>query len=79
MTVQRARARAKSKEKDDRTRRERLRAALLGDSGWVKVQRITPAMRAAQPVWRTERYGPFGLGTHRDPRFVARDLNRRSR
>jgi len=74
VTLQRARDRAKNK--DDRTRRQRLRAALLGDSGWVKVERITPAMRAARPVWRTERYGPFGLGTHRDPRFAARDLDR---
>lgn len=74
MTLQRARDRAKNK--DDRTRRQRLRAALLGDSGWVKVERITPAMRTARPVWRTERYGPFGLGTHRDPRFAARDLDR---
>ena len=72
MTLQRARTRAKTK--DDRTRRQRLRAALLGSSDWVQVERITPATRAAQPVWRTERYGPFGVGTNRhpDPRWADR-------
>jgi hypothetical protein len=74
VTLQRARDRAKTK--DNRTRRQRLREALLGDSGWVKVERLTPAARAARPVWRTERYGPGRLGTHRDPRFVTRDLGR---
>ncbi len=44
MTLQRARQRAK--DKDGRTRRERLRAVLLGNSGWVKVERLTPAARA---------------------------------
>jgi hypothetical protein len=71
VTVQRARERAK----ETRTRRQRLREALFG-SGWVQVSRLTPARRATRPMWRVERYGPRGLGPHRDPRFAAPDLDR---
>jgi hypothetical protein len=71
VAVQRARDRAK----ETKTRRQRLREALLG-SDWVRVERLTPARRANRPVWRVERYGPRGLGTHRDPRFAGRDLDR---
>ena len=71
MTVQRAPDRAK----ETKTRRQRLREALLGQE-WVKVERLTPARRAARPVWRVERYGPLGLGPPRDLRFAARDLDR---
>ena len=71
MTVLRARGRAK----ETKNRRQRLREVLFGPE-WVKVERLTPARRAVRPVWRMERYGPLGLGTHRDPRFAARDLDR---
>jgi hypothetical protein len=64
VTVQRAHDRAKTK-----TRRERLREALLPSRPMV--------VTARRPTgWRTETYGPFGLGTHRDPRMAERRWSR---
>jgi len=59
VTVQRARDRAKQK-----TRRERLRDAL----GLTRRPMVVTDRRSSG--WRTEIYGPFGLGTHRDPRWA---------
>lgn len=67
MTVQRARSRATTK--TTRTRRELLRAALL-----PRTPMVTTTRRPSG--WRTETYGPFGLGTHRDWRFAARAAGR---
>ena len=65
MTVQRARDRAKQK-----TRRDRLRDAL------GLTRRPTVVTDRRPPGWRTETYGPFGLGTHRDPRWAERTYRR---
>jgi hypothetical protein len=60
VTLQRARNRAK----DSRTRRERLRDAL----GLTRTPMVVTERRPGG--WRTESYGPFGLGAHRDPRWA---------
>ena len=59
MTVERARERAKQK-----TRRERLRDAL----GLTPRPMVVTDRRLSG--WRTETYGPLGVGTHRDPRWA---------
>ena len=65
MTVERARERAKQK-----TRRERLRDAL----GLTRRPMVVTDRRPSG--WRTETYGPFGLGTHRDSRWAERAYRR---
>jgi hypothetical protein len=60
VTVQRARDRAR----DSRTRRERVRDAI----GLTRIPMVVTERRPGG--WRTESYGPFGLGTHRDPRWA---------
>ena len=52
---------------DRSTRRERLRTALLGDR-----PPLVTRERRQRSAWRTESYGPLGLGTHRDPRWHDR-------
>lgn len=64
MTVQRAHDRARTK-----TRRELLREALLPSRPMVTTTRRPTG-------WRTETYGPLGLGTHRDPAMAARRWSR---